>query len=217
MKEGRARYFAENMDRLSRRDRVFLNNPVIMQGLGLAPIVVPAYNLQNALMLAVAVTLMLTPTRMLATFLGRRTGFKFRAIIYVLTSGLVYVGASYVMDLIYGQAVGNIGLYMPLLVLEPLIIKRYESPQRERVSTSFKKGIITTVGFCMVLFLIAGLREVLSMGTLGGVEVYKGSLLPMAALPAGGLISMGLVAAVWRALVNTFKKSVSLGVKKASE
>lgn len=50
------------MDRLMVRDRFFFNNPVFMQGLGLAPIVVAATNLHNALILGFAVLLLLTPT-----------------------------------------------------------------------------------------------------------------------------------------------------------
>ncbi|MFV0414347.1 MAG: Rnf-Nqr domain containing protein [Oscillospiraceae bacterium] len=213
MKSHRAQYYAQNMDRLSRRDRILLNNPVIMQGLGLAPVVIGATNVQNALVLAVAVALLLTPTRMLAAFLGRKTGFKFRAVLYSVTAGLVYIGVGYIVDYIFGQAASGVGIYLPLLVLEPLIIKRYESPQRERISTSLKKGIITTIGFCLVLFLMAGLREILALGTFAGIEVFKTGLLPIAGMPAGGFILLGLLAAVWRALVFEFKKRVSLGVK----
>lgn len=213
MRRDRAQYFASNMDRLSRRDRMFINNPVIMQGLGIAPIVLPATNIQNAAILAVAVILLLTPTRMLATFVGQHTGFKFRAIIYVLTSGVVYVFVSYLLDLIFGTSIRNVGIYLALLVMEPLILKRYESPKRERLITSFKKGIITTAGFCLVLFIVAGLRELLALGTLGGVEVLRVTLFPMATLPAGGFLILGLVTAVWRGIVNAFKKSVHVGVK----
>ncbi len=42
-----------------------------MQGMGLAPLVVLATSGQNALMLAVAVALLLTPSRMLACLLSR--------------------------------------------------------------------------------------------------------------------------------------------------
>ena len=38
----KARYWAENMTELSKNDRLWLNNPVIMQGVGLAPMVVAA-------------------------------------------------------------------------------------------------------------------------------------------------------------------------------
>ncbi len=214
MKDSRVRYFAENMERLSRRDRVFINNPVIMQGLGLAPVVIPATTIGNAALLALGAALLITPTRMIATAIGQRTGFWLRAIVYALTSGALYVAVAYGMDMLFGTGLFSVGIYLPLLVLEPLVIKRYESPKRERLSTSFRKGILTTVGFCLVLFLLAGIREILALGTIGGVLVFRGSLLPMAALPAGGFILLGLVAAVWRALVNSFKKNVNLGVKK---
>ena len=39
----KARYWAENMTELSKNDRLWLNNPVIMQGVGLAPMVVAAF------------------------------------------------------------------------------------------------------------------------------------------------------------------------------
>lgn len=214
MKADRAQFFAENMDRFSRRDRVFLNNPVMMQGLGLAPIVIPSYNIQNAFIMAVAVILMLTPTRMLATFIGQRTGHKFRAVIYAVTAGLVYIGTAYIIDVLFGTAARSVGIYLPLLVLEPLIIKRYESPKSERLSTSLRKGIITTAGFILVLFLVAATREILAQGTLGGVLVLRMAVLPMAAMPAGGFIVLGLLAALWRGLVNTFKKRISMEVKK---
>lgn len=217
MRDDRIRYFAENMGRLSRRDRIFLNNPVIMQGLGLAPLVLPATSIQNAVVLALAMAMLLTPTRVIATFLGRRTGFKFRAVLYTLISGILYAAVAWLMDAYFVPALGldirSVGIYLPLLVLEPLIIKRYESQARERIWTSFKKGVITTLGFCLVLFIMAGLRELLATGTLGGVVFFRAGLLPMAALPAGGFILIGVLAAVWRSLVNTFKKRISLGVK----
>ena len=62
---------SEELRRKIKRDRVFLNNPVVMQGLGLAPLVVAATSLKNAVNLGVAVFLFLTPTRLLAAILRR--------------------------------------------------------------------------------------------------------------------------------------------------
>lgn len=70
MNTKKAMYLSENMTRIARRDRVFLNNPVIMQGMGLAPLVVAATTAQNALMLSVAVILLLTPVRVIAALLA---------------------------------------------------------------------------------------------------------------------------------------------------
>ena len=42
---------AAELARRIKKDRVFLNNPVVMQGLGLAPLVVAAVSLQNAVII----------------------------------------------------------------------------------------------------------------------------------------------------------------------
>ena len=81
MKRHAAELITRDPERFFHHDRVFLNNPVVMQGMGLAPLVVLATSGQNALMLAVAVALLLTPSRMLACLLSRlfpmrRKGWK---------------------------------------------------------------------------------------------------------------------------------------------
>ncbi len=217
MKSKREQHLHERMQQIQRRDRIILNNPVIMQGLGLAPVVVPAIDLGNALILGTAVLLLLTPTRMLATFIGQHTGYKFRAILYALTSGVVFIGVSYCLDILYGASVQSVGIYLALLVADPIILKRYASPKRERLITSFKKGIITSIGFCLVLFLVAGLREFLATGQLAGVEVISAQLWPLAALPAGGFIIVGLLVAVWQSAVMALKRSTNLNTAGQEE
>ena len=71
MRRSVAEMIVRDPEKYAHHDRVFLNNPVVMQGMGLAPLVVLATSGQNALMLAVAVALLLTPSRMLACLLSR--------------------------------------------------------------------------------------------------------------------------------------------------
>lgn len=215
MNEEKILYISENLEKFSKRDRIFLNNPVIMQGLGLAPIIVPSFTVQNAVILIVAVALLLTPTRIIATLLSHYIPEKMRAIIYVLTSSILFIFISYILDaFLFGPSVRMVGTYLPLLVVEPLIIKRYSSANRETVSNSFKKGIITTIGFAITIILVASLRELLAFGTIGGITFFQIKLFPIAAFPAGGFIMVGIIAAVWRGAVNLFKKKINLGVKK---
>ena len=74
----RVQYLNENYPRISKNDRIFLNNPVMMSGLGLAPLVVTANSGYNAVVLSVAVLLILTPTRVLGSIVSRIV--KFRAL-----------------------------------------------------------------------------------------------------------------------------------------
>lgn len=206
---------AAELARRIKKDRIFLNNPVVMQGLGLAPLVVAAVSLQNAAMLAVAVLLILTPTRVLAAFLTRFSLFRFRGLTYALSACVVYIGALFILRTLYTPAeLGLLGLYLPLLCADPIVLKRYERPQRERVKTAFKKGLITSAGYILVLFLTGGIREFLGTGSLFGHAVMSYSLLPLAALPMGGFILLALLIAAWRGAASIVKRQMALGVKQ---
>lgn len=206
-----ARRRAENLETTARRDRIFLNNPVVMQGLGLAPLVVAATTGQNALRLCVAAALLLTPTRMLGGQISRaaKLGLALRGFVYCLVSSVLYIAVYQVMTLLFGVDVIQLGLYLPLLVVEPLIIKRYEREgQKERLSTALRKGVRTTIGYCIVLLLLGCGRELLSTGAVFGQVVSETALLPMASLPAGGFILLGILCAVWRGAVAAYKRHV---------
>ena len=210
MNSKKAKYLSENMERIARRDRIFLNNPVIMQGMGLAPLVVAATNGMNALMLSVAVLLLLTPTRVVAAMICRTGRGQLRALVYCFTISILYIGVYFALRAIFDVEILQLGVYLPMLIVEPLIIKRYERPQPERVITALRKGLRTTAGYVLVLLLIGCLRELLASGAVFGVAVpwLKFTLLPMASLPAGGFILLGVVCAVWRGLVRAYKKHV---------
>lgn len=216
MNTKKAVYLSENMTRIARRDRIFLNNPVIMQGMGLAPLVVATTTARNALMLSVAVILLLTPVRVIAALLARTGYYRFRGLIYCLTSATVYIGVYYALQAIFDVEILQLGIYLPLLVVEPLIIKRYERPQKERLVTALKKGLRTTCGYVLVLMLMGCLREVLTTATLfdHAIPRIPADLFPMASLPAGGFLLLGVVCAVWRSAVNRYKKYVNMEAKR---
>ena len=204
------------MTSIARRDRIFLSNPVIMQGMGLAPLVVAATTARNALMLSVAVILLLTPVRVIAALLARTGYYRFRGLIYCLTSATVYIGVYYALQAIFDVEILQLGIYLPLLVVEPLIIKRYERPQKERLVTALKKGLRTTCGYVLVLMLMGCVREVLTTATLfdHAIPRIPADLFPMASLPAGGFLLLGVVCAVWRSAVNRYKKYVNMEAKR---
>ena len=61
------------------------------------------------------------------------------------------------------------------------------------------KGLRITVGYALLLVLLGCIREWLAAGTVFGVAVSR-PVLPMAGMPAGGFIVLGVLCAVWRAL-----------------
>lgn len=210
----RAQYYNENMDRLMQTDRLFLNNPVFIGGLGLAPIVVAATSLSNAGILAVGVFLLLTPVRVLSALVCGKVPPHLRLMVYAIVSGIWYIPVYLFMRSIFGIGLEAVGLYLPLLVVEPIVLKRAERAKPEAVGMALRKGLTTTAGFLLALFVIAALREWLGMGTLLGIKIGSGAPLPLAGITAGGFLLAGLLAAFWRWARGLFKKYVSLEAKQ---
>ena len=199
-------YYVINRDVVENRDRVFINNPVVMQGLGLVPIVAVGNTMRDASIMGLAVLLLLTPTRIVAALLSRSTHFRFRAVAYSVTSALIYAAVSWLIVDVFALPVQAIGLYLPLLVLEPLIIKRYGRAGIERLGNATTKGLITTLGFLLVLFLTAAARELLGLGTFFGNRVFETAPVPYLYMIGGGFIFVGVFIALWRNLVRIFKE-----------
>ena len=75
---------------------------------------------------------------------------------------------------------------------------------QETVRKAVSKGLRITVGYALLLVLLGCVREWLAAGTMFGVVVSR-PVLPMASMPAGGFIVLGVLCAVWRALAQKRK------------
>ena len=218
MRKATAELILKDPGKYAHHDRVFLNNPVVMQGMGLAPLVVLATSGQNAVMLAAAVALLLVPSRVLACLLSRLVPLNSehpapeelqkkllpRALVYSLSAAVVYLAAYPILNAAFGTSLLALGIYLPLLVVEPLLIYRFGRVQ-ETVRKAVSKGLRITVGYVLLLLLVGCVREWLAMGTVFGLPVSR-PVLPVANLPAGGFLVLGVLCAVWRAAAQQRKR-----------
>lgn len=214
MKRHVAEMITRDPEKFAHHDRVFKNNPVVMQGMGLAPLVVLATTGRNALMLAAAVALLLTPSRMLACLLSRWCPLRDespapeelekkllpRALIYSGSAAVVYLAAYPILNAVFGTDLLTLGIYLPMQIVEPLLTYRFGRVQ-ETMHKAVSKGLRITLGYALILLLLGCVREWLAYGSVFGVTLSR-SILPMAGMPAGGFIVLGVLCAVWRALAR---------------
>ena len=121
-----------------------------------------------------------------------------RAILYAASAAVVYLAAYPILNLVFGTGLLNLGIYLPMLVVEPLLTYRFGRVQ-ETVHKAVSKGVRITVGYALLLLVIGMVREWLSLGTVFGAPVGRWALLPLAKMPAGGFIVLGILCAIWRA------------------
>ena len=139
MRRATAELIVKDPNKFAHHDRVFLNNPVVMQGMGLAPLVVLATSGQNAVMLAVAVALLLVPSRVLACLLSRLVPLHDedpapetlqkkllpRALVYGFSTAVVYLAVYPILNMLFSTSLLSLGIYLPLLTVEPLLTYRF--------------------------------------------------------------------------------------------
>ena len=187
-----------------RADHIWLSNPVLVRGLGLAPVVGAALDGRRALMLCIAALILVTFTRVLAVAVCHLTKNRFRPVIYCYAAALLYIPTYVLLYALFGADLTLLGIYLPLLVVEPAIVKRMEFAELEPVKDAFRHGFNNALGMCVVLLIIGCLRELLATGAVFGHTILRSALLPLAALPAGGFVILGILAAGWCAVANLY-------------
>lgn len=214
MKIDKARYIAENFDEVCTKDRVFLNNPVIFHSLGIAPLVVMDTSGRNALMLFAAVLLLLPIVRVVPMLLMEHFGEKARPMLVCGVAALAYIPVYFILYFIFQKNLLSLGIYLPMLVCEPLVIQLFEHTLDASISQTVRKSIGFTLGYGLVLFVLGLVREFLALGQLFGVQVTKLLFFPLASTPMGGFILLGLLAAVWQYGLIRYKKYVNMEAKR---
>ncbi len=187
-----------------RSDHIWLSNPVMVRGLGLAPVIGAALDGERALMLCVACLLLVTCTRVLAVAVCHLTGNRFRPVIYCYSAALLYIPVYILLNYLFGNDLTVLGIYLPILVAEPAIVKRMEFTELEPLGDALRHGFNNSLGMCAALLIVGCLREFLATGAVFGHAVLQVELLPLAALPAGGFFLVGVIAAVWCAVANAY-------------
>lgn len=187
-----------------RSDHIWLSNPVLVRGLGLAPIVGAALDGRHAGMLCLASLLLITLTRVLAVAVCHISRNRFRTVIYCYCAALLYIPVYVLLYDLFGSGLNVLGIYLPILVVEPVVIKRMEFTELEPLRDALRHGFNNSLGMCVALLIVGCLRELLATGAVFGHTLLSAAPLPLAAQPAGGFVLVGVLAAVWCAAANAY-------------
>ncbi|MEG3029114.1 MAG: Rnf-Nqr domain containing protein [Oscillospiraceae bacterium] len=202
-----------NWDNTVRRKKVFLSNPVFIKGLALAPLAVAATTVRNGLLLCIAVFFLLTPTRIATSFITRTMSVPLKTFFYPMISAVIFCFIYYYMYKFLGAQVLTLGVYLPILVVDPLIVKNFEKTRKESLTYSFINGMKNTAGFIVACLIISVVREFLAYGSIYGIVILKFSPLPMAQYSFGGFLIIAMISAIWTMAVNSYKHKIKVEVE----
>lgn len=186
------------------KDGAITNNPTFVQLLGMCPTLATTTSALNALGMGLAATAVLVLSNVMISLLRKFIPKQVRIASYIV----VISGAVTVIELLMRAYIPSLysalGLYIPLIVVNCIILARAESfASKHSPLPSLVDGLGTGVGFTVALTLIGCVREVLGSGTLFGVTVTPSFYSPvtMLVMPSGAFLTLGVLLA----LVNKIK------------
>ncbi len=124
----------------------------------MAPVIGAALDGRRALMLCIASLILVTFTRVLAVAICHLTKNRFRPVVYCYSAALLYIPTYVLLYALFGSDLTLLGIYLPIMVVEPAIVKRMEFSDLEPVRDAFRHGFNNALGMCVVLLIVGCLR-----------------------------------------------------------
>ena len=166
-------------------DRLWTNNPGLVQLLGLCPLLAVSDTLKNAFALGMATLVTLLISNSLISLIKPWLRRETRIIVYVLIIASTVTLIDLLMQAYLPDMHKVLGLFIPLIVTNCAIIARAEVyASRQPLSLSAMDALATGTGFLLIICLLGFIRESLADGGL-----------LIAILPPGAFITLGLMLA----------------------
>ena len=193
-------------------DGLWKNNPVLVQLLGLCPLLAVTSTVTNALGLSIATLVVLVASNVTISFIRNWVRKEIRIPIFVMIIASFVTAIELLMNAYSYSLYLSLGIFIPLIVTNCAIIGRAEAfASRNNVKLAALDGLMMGFGFTLVLVTLGSVREILGQGTLfDGAELLLGDWASslkitlfasdthflLAILPPGAFFTMGFFIAV---------------------
>lgn len=175
---------------------IWKNNPVLIQVLGMCPTLAVTVSAINGIAMALATTFVLVFSSFIISLIRKLIPSQVRIAAYILIIATFVTIVDLVMKAQFPELSKALGPYIPLIVVNCLILGRQEAfSSKNSVLRSVIDALGMGVGFLIVLFILGGLREIFGSSTLLGVQVMPDFYEPwlIMILPAGAFLTLGLL------------------------
>ncbi len=180
-------------------------NPVFVMALGLCPTLAVTTSVQNAIGMGLAATFVLVCSNLIISLIKNFIPNKIRIPCYIVVIASFVTIVDMVMEAYVPSLHKNLGLFIPLIVVNCIILGRAEAfAGKNNLIRSFLDGLGMGLGFTLALIIIGGIREILGVGQFFGYNVFPATYKPILAaiLAPGAFLIMGVL----MGLLNLMKK-----------
>ncbi|WGX76709.1 electron transport complex subunit E [Paraclostridium bifermentans] len=171
-------------------------NPTLVQVIGMCPTLAVTTSAINGLGMGLSTTAVLVCSNVAISMMRKFIPSKIRipAFVVVIATFVTMVG---MLLKAYIPALDKaLGLYIPLIVVNCLILARAESfASKNKPVDSAADGLGMGLGFALSLTVLGAVREILGNGSLFGFTLFGASFQPalLFILPPGAFLTLGFL------------------------
>ncbi len=179
-------------------------NPVLVQLIGICPIVGASTSMFSSVLLTVLLTLVLCLTSLVASVALKKVSRWLRVALYLIIGAAIICPVQFALEMLSVELELSTKIFLPLLAISSLTAVHCEQVSvKNPVKASLADSFALSIGYGVVFLITGFFRELLGKGTLFGIETAMPKV-PGMLLPFGGLIVLAYLAVALRAYVNKF-------------
>lgn len=173
-------------------------NPVLVLMIGLCPTLAVSNSAMNGLGMGIAAGFVLFCSNIVIAFVRKYTPDQIRIPIFIIIISTFVTIADYLMQAYEPGLYKQLGVFVPLIVVNCIILGRAEAfAYKNKVVSSALDGLGMGLGFTLVITVIGIVRELAGNGTVFGKPFLAANAQPVLVmiLPPGGFITIGVLMA----------------------
>jgi len=172
---------------------ILKGNPVLVIMIGLCPVLAVSVTLFNAVGMSIAVAFVLIGSNIMVSAIRKLTPEELRIPIFIIVISTFVTTADYMLKAYSPTLSQKLGVFVPLIVVNCIIIGRAEAfAYKNTVFSSLLDGIGCSIGFLLVISVISIIREFFGNGSIWGKGILSKPSVIMILSP-GGFITIGFL------------------------
>lgn len=183
-----------------------INNPVVVQVLGICSALAVTVQLKPALVMGVAVTIIVALANVIISLIRKTVPMRIRIIVQLVVVAALVTLVSEVLKAFAYDVAMQLSVYIGLIITNCILMGRLEAfAMTNKVWDSFLDGLGNGFGYAIILVIVAFVRELFGSGQLLGFQVIPQSWYAanggfyencgMMLMPAMALILVGCI--IW--------------------
>ncbi|MBQ8426714.1 MAG: electron transport complex subunit E [Clostridia bacterium] len=185
------------------KDGILTSNPTLKLVLGTCPTLALTTMAMNGVYMGIAVTFVLICSNAFISILRKVIPNQVRIPAFVLIIATFVTIVRLVLDKLLPDLYESLGLYLPLIVVNCIILARAESfASKNGVIASATDGLSMGIGFTLALTLMGSVREILGAGAIFGIKLWDFQI-EFFASSAGAFFTYAMFIAVFSLISST--------------